>query len=649
LPATSSPETSSPAKSSAARLAVIAAYQAMTQRLGSSLAVTIPQAQGDVLAMYPEYWWLRHQVQTLPRVEWPIFQLQHFLKRYRGTYLADALRIDWLLAAAKAGDFETVDSIAFVKNSDAQFKCAKLEARVRSGHPVTAAQALQTFAPGTWCWSLYNQLVARRVLGWHELKTPLRDAIEHDSVTKARQYASYLFEPSQQQAFETLLRNPMLWLLKQRRPPRGQANIELVTLALARLGRVDLSVADRTLRRRWAKNLPKQNVAWIRTQFALVAALKLDPRAHDWYKEAGHIRMSPYNAQWRVRAALRRPKIDWQWVITAIERMDKETQTHPDWVYWRARGLAALGAHEQARRHYAKIANRFTFYGQLAAEELGRRVVMPPQASPVTDQELKLARAHPGLQRAIALFRLGWREQALSEWRYALQGKNDRQKLAIAALAHQEQLHDRVINTSIHTQQQFDVTQRYIVPFEGRITAKAKQVGLDSAWVHGLIRQESYFHLEARSSAGAAGLMQLMPGTAKWIARKIGWASFSLGKVTDFEVNTHLGMVYLHRVLQELDGSQVLASAGYNAGASRPRRWRAALTHVMEGAIFAETIPFTETRNYVKNVMAHATCYAVLFSGRPQSLKQRLGQITPQPLLRPSVYQPYRPPYRESL
>jgi soluble lytic murein transglycosylase len=614
-----------------ARQAVLTARDAMTRKQWSALAVTVPQAREDVLGMYPEYWLLRYQVWNTPRTQWPVAQLQRFMARSPDAYLADKLRADWLLAAARSGDYDTVNRLAPVKNGNAQTDCAALEARYMTGKKVSGAEAMRAFAPGVWCWSLYDDLVANHILGWNDLQPKLRDAIEDNKLADARRYAGYLFEPAQQKAFDAMLKDPMKWLVRQPRPPRTQAETELVTIALARLARGDLDVADGYLRREWAKSLSRQDLAWVRAQLALVAVLNLDPRANDWYVQAGHIRLTQYNGEWKVRAALRQARIDWKWVIASIEAMPPEARDESSWIYWHARGLAATGHREQAQREYEQIAQQFTFYGQLAAEELGRTITVPPRATPVTPAELTQARANGGLQRAIALFRLGWRGEAVPEWNFTLRGMDDRQLLAAAELARRENIYDRVVNTSDRTEKQFDFTQRYIAPFEGRVAAKARQISLDPAWVYGLIRQESRFITDARSPVGASGLMQLMPGTAKWVANKIGMIDFSPSQVNDFDTNTLLGTSYLSMVLQDLDGSQVLASAGYNAGPRRPVRWRASLTHPVEGAIFAETIPFTETRTYVKNVMANATYYAAMFTGQPQSLKLRLGQIAPQP------------------
>ncbi|MFC4275998.1 lytic transglycosylase domain-containing protein [Achromobacter aloeverae] len=621
------PAASSP---SMAQQAVIAARDAMQRKQWSVLAVTVPQARADILGMYPEYWLLRYQLWNLPANQRPTPDLQNFLRRNADSYLGDKLRQDWLLVAARSGDFDTVNKLGPVKNTGPQTECAILNARHMTGRKVDARQAMETFAPGPWCWTLYDQLVADKVLGWEQLEPQLRDAIENNKTSDAGKFASYMFDPAQMKAYDALMRDPMKWLVKQPKPPRSRAETELVTIALARLPRKDLDVADAYFRREWAKSLPRENVAWLRGQYALVAVLNLDSRANDWYVEAGHIRMTSYNQAWKVRAALRQPKIDWRWVMASIDAMPVSDRADPSWIYWYARGLAATGRKEEALRMYAGIADQFNFYGQLAAEELGRPITVPPRPAPVTAQELAQARANPGLQRAIAMFRLGWRPEAVPEWNFAIRDMDDRQLLAAAELARVENIYDRVVNTSDRTATQFDFSQRYIAPFEGRVAAKANEISLDPAWVYGLIRQESRFIMDARSSVGASGLMQLMPATAKWVARKIGMDNFTPASVNDFDTNTILGTNYLNMVLQDLGGSQVLASAGYNAGPRRPIQWRSTLNHPVEGAIFAETIPFTETRTYVKNVMANATYYAAIFTGQPQSLKQRLGQISPQ-------------------
>jgi soluble lytic murein transglycosylase len=190
---------------------------------------------------------------------------------------------------------------------------------------------------------------------------------------------------------------------------------------------------------------------------------------------------------------------------------------------------------------------------------------------------------------------------------------------------------DRCINTSERTKESFDAAQRFPTPHKNAVLARSQSIGLDASYVYGLIRQESRFISDARSSVGAGGLMQIMPATARWTARKIGMQGFTQDQVNDRDVNIALGTAYLKYVLDDFAGSMPMAAAAYNAGPNRPRAWRGqAGGPTLDAAIWAENIPFGETRDYVKKVTSNATLYAALLSGQPQSLRDRLGQVGPR-------------------
>ena len=228
------------------------------------------------------------------------------------------------------------------------------------------------------------------------------------------------------------------------------------------------------------------------------------------------------------------------------------------------------------------------------------------------------------------LIGLGLRSEGVREWNFTLRDlKGDRELLAAAQMACEREVWDRCINTSDRTQDQIDLTQRFPMPFRDAVLAQSKDIGLDPAYVYGLIRQESRFITDARSHVGASGLMQLMPGTARWTARKIG-LDLKAGMVTDRDVNLLLGTSYLKLVLDDFEGRMALGAAAYNAGPNRPRRWRDG--PIMEAAAWVENIPFSETRDYVKKVLSNAVYYGVLIGNNLPSLKQRLGgAVGPRP------------------
>jgi soluble lytic murein transglycosylase len=628
-PVANSQDTIAASANTSAAKAVAAARQALNSKQFGQLASFVPQARGDVLATYPEYWFLRTQL-GLYKTPGVTQSLKQFLEKNNGAYLADRLRGEWLLTAARSGDFVTVRSLGPVLNPSNQVLCAQLEAKHMDGQRATAAEAMKIFVPYGACWKLFDQLVADRVLTQAELIPYLHVAIENNKLPDARRFAAYVFNTKEMAAYDAMLKSPAAWLATQTALGSTERN-EIIAMGLTRLARTDLAAADALVNKKWKNLLPKKYTQWVYGQMALVASMNLDPRAYKWYRESGSVRLSDNNEAWRVRMALRQPKIDWKWVMQGIDTMREPQRSDPTWVYWKARGLAATGKKNEAEKAYASIAADYSFYGQLAAEELGRTISAPKRPEAVTDQELAQARANPGLQRAVTLFKRGWRPEAVPEWNFALLGMTDRQLLAASELARRESIYDRVVVTSGRTKNEVDFTQRFVAPFEGRVSAQAREVNVEPAWVYGLIRQESLFIMDARSHVGASGLMQLMPATAKWMAKKIGLTDFTPNSVNDFDTNTKLGTSYLSMVQSDLGGSQVLASAGYNAGPGRPMLWRSKLDAPVEGAIFAETIPFNETRDYVKKVMSNATYYAAVFSGTPQSLKQRLGQIEPRP------------------
>jgi len=276
---------------------------------------------------------------------------------------------------------------------------------------------------------------------------------------------------------------------------------------------------------------------------------------------------------WRARAALRATDAQrWERVLSAINAMTAPAQADPTWVYWKGRALmatAAAGTDGDARRTgaavlFERIAGGYNFYGKLAADALGRTQSLPPRPAALGADERRAAEQNPGLNRALMLIGLGLRSEGVREWNFSVIGMNDRALLAAAQRACEREIWDRCIHTSERTRTEVDMAQRFPTPFRAEVVAAAQEVGLDAAYIYGLIRQESRFITDVRSSAGAAGLMQLMPGTARWTARKLG-VPYTADRITDRNLNLRLGAGYLKLVLDDFEGSQALATAAYNA------------------------------------------------------------------------------------
>jgi soluble lytic murein transglycosylase len=286
-------------------------------------------------------------------------------------------------------------------------------------------------------------------------------------------------------------------------------------------------------------------------------------------------------------------------------------------------GSADPGAQLAARDLLQRIASPLHFYGQLALEQLGREVMLPASASPPSESERLRAAAHPGLQRALRLIAIGLRSEGVREWNFSLIGMDDRQLIAAAQLACEQQVWDRCIRASERTQQAIVPGLRYPLAYVDDIAAASARAAVDAALVLGMIRQESMFVAQARSPVGASGLMQVMPRTARWTAKRIG-LELKPDWRDDHVANLRLGTSYLNMVLGDFDESLPMALAAYNAGPNRPRRWREGAT--LEPAIWTETIPIRETRDYVKKVLSNAAVYSRLIGRGPSpSLRWLLG------------------------
>ncbi len=345
------------------------------------------------------------------------------------------------------------------------------------------------------------------------------------------------------------------------------------------------------------------------------------------FKQADPKQLSDTQWEWYARSALRLQR--WGDLSNIIGSMPKHLRQNETWQYWLGRSLSAQGHSANARQHYEQAARSGrNFYALLATEALGGKVDTRNNVSPATATQVQQIARDGAIARAMTLFQASqnagdWnmRRDAQNEWRFANREFNESTLLAAAQWAAQNEFNEMAIYSADRTNHKLNYQLRYLSPFHDTTTRYAGQVGVDPAWVYGLIRQESRFMMGARSHVGASGLMQLMPATAREVARKIGLSDADLH---DIDHNIQMGTWYLADVNRSL-GHEVLATAGYNAGPARARRWQANVP--LEGAIYAETIPFDETRDYVKKVMANATYYASLFNEPQTSLTRRMGII----------------------
>ena len=604
----------------------------------------LPAVRGHALEPWAAYWELKARLNEATSQE-----VQAFMQRYAGSYQEDRLRNDWLLLLGQRREWGQFADLHphYRMSDDREVRCyALLIGQIKGTAPASAADdvrsnwyALRDADDG--CTHAAGELYSYKKLSALDIWRKARLGAEANRSRVVRA-AVEIVAPEALTQLKEVLDSPSKYLLA-RNMAGSRVRQELVMLALIKLASGDPDSAAHQLDSKWSEYLSAEERNWAWGVIGKSAAQKLSGSAHGYFSNV--TRNSHLNDDllgWKVRAALRAGQ--WKAVGNVVDAMGAEARQDSTWVYWKARAMLATKPSEadraEARQLLEGIAGTRGFYEQLALEELGQRITVPPAPAPLTAEEKAAARANPGLNRGLYAILLGLRSEGVREWNYTTNlhtpgGMADRELLAAADFACQREVWDRCINTSERTKTVTDMAQRFPMPFRAAVVERAQGIGLDPAYVYGLIRQESRFIMDARSHVGASGLMQVMPATARWTARKIGLTGFTADQITDRDTNITIGTAYLKLALDDFAGSMPMAAAAYNAGPGRPRSWRNG--PVLDAAIWAENVPFAETRDYVKKVLANTTNYAAMLTGQPQSLKARLGTVGPRDSAAPEV------------
>ena len=621
------------------------------------LTALLPQARGHALEAQAAYWELKARLDEASPQE-----VQDMLQRYAGTYHEDRLRNDWLLLLGQRRDFSNfaVEYPKFRMNDDKEVRCyALLIDHIAGSKDVTDEVRRNWYAikdADDGCTLAADRLYSEKKLSALDVWKEARLSMEANR-GRATTNAVQIVAPDVAAQVSEINASPARYLAS-RVVAATSTRKELAALALIKMASADPDAAAAAMDGKWSVFLSSEERSWVWGVIGKQAALKLSSDAGQYFSKARNEHLNDDLLGWKTRAALRATDMQMGWpvVLTSINAMSEDAQKDPTWAYWKARALKAAVSGKSTtilrasvadgtptamlRPELAEAANLLEsiasprgFYEMLALDELGRKVAVPERPAALTADEKATARANPGLNRALYAIGMGLRSEGVREWNYSTNlhtrgGLSERDLLAAADLACQREVWDRCINTSERAKDSFDHEQRFPLPFKDNVQRRSREIGLDPAYVYGLIRQESRFIMDARSGVGAAGLMQVMPATARWTANKMGLSGFSTDQLSNRDTNIAIGTAYLKYVLDDFGGSMPLAAAAYNAGPNRPRAWRNGV--YVEAAAWAENVPFSETRDYVKKVLANTTMYAAILTGQPQSLKSRLGNIGPR-------------------
>lgn len=587
------------------------------------------KAQQYLLAPYADYWLMLLRLEQAESAE-----IEEFLSKYADMPFAERLRGEWLKKLAKQQNWPLFfEQYADFRREDIAVQCYALLGQTQLGQTELNDRSVSAQAKAIWltttdlpsnCNQLFDALQKSGVLTTDDVWARIRLALHDGKLGLAKALTNRLsnFDADSLKLLDRAYQTPQVMLDKKTVSFKTRFGAEVNLYALDRLARTKLDVAITTYGKLQSL-FDADNRAFGWGRIALHAARGHHPKALSYYVLTGSTNLDKEQLAWQVRAALRAK--DWETVQSAIAAMPTKQQDESTWRYWQARALKAQNQQVEANAIFSQLATERHYYGWLAAEELESAMSSPEEQYTTTDIEVTAIASQPAIKRSLELHRLNMRWEARAEWVWATREFDDKQLLAAAEYAARQKWYDVAIITADNTRQVHDFNLRYPTPYRELIRHAAKDESLDEAWVYGLTRQESRFMHYAKSGVGASGLMQLMPATAKWVAKRLGLDDYSHDKIHDLNTNIELGTYYMRHTLDLMNGQAVMATAAYNAGPSRAKRWMA--SEPLEAAIYIETIPFSETRGYVQKVMANAHIYAPRLGTKIQSLKSRLGVV----------------------
>ena len=582
------------------------------------------QNQNYILAPYADYWLMLLNLEDADNQT-----VLDFINTYSDYPFADRLRGEYLKKLGKNKDWESFSGeISNYQLEDAAIACYAAESSAVLGDASVLEGAkslwMQPKEQAANCASLYDRMQAAGVLSEDDIVERLRLALEDNRIALAKSIIkrSKTYAVSQNQSIDKAYSSPSVVLSKKSITFNTRLGRELNLFALNRLAKTNSQQALSAFNKVTDLFQPEDR-NYFYGRLAWHAAQRHEPEALQWFKRANDIVLSKDQLAWFTRAALREK--NWDAVLLATSKMLPEQAAEGAWRYWKARALKEKNKTLDANTIFAKLSTERHFYGWLSQEEVDGAMSAPLYTHQVTEAEVGDIANLEAFQRVDALQRVDLRWEAKSEWAHASKDFDDKQLLAAAEFAQRKKWYDLAIVTADKTTEIHDFALRYPTPYRNLMKHASADNAVDEAWVYGITRQESRFMHYAKSGVGAAGLMQLMPATAKWVAGRAGVSGYHNGMIHELDTNIALGTYYMGYTKELMGGQEVMATAAYNAGPSRAKKWMGNIP--LEGAIYAETIPFSETRLYVQKVMANAHLYAPRLGLKSMPLKQRLGII----------------------
>lgn len=583
--------------------------------------------QNDALGYYPEYFMLNNNLASQPSS-----QILQFVKTHQNSAMAEKLAADYVEEKVRIGDYASARAlIPYVKNADASENCAIALAQRTAGDQSTVNMIKEVF------WKTDKQPAL-----CEQLAATLNSSSNFSNIEKQARFWALLRSGKNAQAVsagqalgvhisaDTLRQiqaNPRNYLWSA--PKNNASDHAYLIAALGELTKNDLQGALNIVEQ-VAQGVPKDVQQYLYRTIGYVGGTNVgthnfNPQVLQYFQKSEGYFLNPEEAEIYARQAIRFGA--WDSVLSAIKQMSPNQQVEDRWQYWVARAYDKKGNRGVAERQYRQLAKRGDDYYYLWAKaRLGQQIHHNMNYQP-TNQDYQRLSQNIHFRRAFALKEIGAPENYVNrEWNWAVRQAflqhDDGMLLAAAKRAIDMQWYDRGIYAAERTVKTHNYSYRYATPYKDLVVQYSQQAGINPAWAYGIMRQESRFNPNARSGPGATGLMQIMPSTAIVIARDLGE---KVGSLTNIHTNIRYGTHYMAMNLRTA-GNPVVVTAGYNAGPNRALRWQPTQAPI-DADQYTESIPFLETRDYVKHIMTNATHYSVELGQGSATIEQRMPVV----------------------
>jgi soluble lytic murein transglycosylase len=540
--------------------------------------------------------------------------IKNYIKRFKNTPYADIIRKKWLDKLAKNKQWKRY-LVFYSPQKSTRRQCDYLSALIHNKQTKLAYSQVEAIwlnaksqpkscDPVFKTWENAGHITAE--LRWIRIQLAMK---------KGRlSLATYIARPMSKSdnqllsEWKVLHRKPQKLLKSSVLSSNHTMQQQIVSHSISRLARKKPQQAANLLSKVLTKTvLEKEKLYQIYRAIGLSVAQKHKPGGWLWLDKIPDYKSDLHIQEWRARAAIREQNNSA--IISAIKRLPSGKQQSQRWKFWLALASEDSGDKTTATSIYQQLASKRDYYGFLAADKLNLSYNFNDNPIVLGANKFKEIQQYAGIQRAYEFFTLGMKTDAKREWYFVTRKIfNQKQRVLSAKLAQSWGWHDRAIITIANTDKRDDINLRFPLMLEKAVEKYSRLNKLDSAYTYAVIRRESAFAIDARSPVGAMGLMQIMPATGKYVAKKLKLPYKNKQQLYSSDFNLKLGTNYLQDMLKKFYQQPVLASAAYNAGGHRVKAWLPKKEKI-KAVDWVESIPFKETREYVSAILAYTAIY----------------------------------------